>query len=69
MDPSDTPSLGIQKKANYVNTINREMNLDHWIWLTGDSLNIEKITDAVGYKFKREGKDFHSRSCHYGTKS
>ena len=54
----DTPGLGKKKKKNYVATIKRNIDESQWIWLTGDSLNIKKITDAVGFKFKRDGKDF-----------
>ncbi len=54
----DTPTLGKKKKKNYVGSIKRKIDESQWIWLTGDSLNIQKITDAVGFKFKRNGKDF-----------
>jgi protein SCO1 len=57
-NPKDTPKLGIKKKKNYVASIKRNIDESQWIWLTGDSANIERITDAVGFKFKREGKEF-----------
>jgi protein SCO1/2 len=31
---------------------------DTWRFLTGDKDNIHKLTDAVGYHFKRVGEDF-----------
>jgi protein SCO1 len=54
----DTPKLGKKKKKNYVASIKRKIDESQWIWLTGDSININKITDATGFKFKREGKEF-----------
>ncbi|MFN8257977.1 MAG: SCO family protein [Bacteroidales bacterium] len=54
----DTPKLGKKKKKNYVHSIKKKIDEDAWIWLTGDSVNIEKITDAAGFKYKRDGKDF-----------
>ncbi len=54
----DTPKLGQKKKKNYVASIKKPIDASQWIWLTGDSVNIEKITDAVGFKFKRDGDDF-----------
>lgn len=60
MNSNDYPSLGRQKKANYVKSFDRDKNIDDsaWIWLTGDSLNIARVTDNLGFKFKREGVDF-----------
>ncbi len=58
IDPTDGPTLGENKKANYVKTINKDLNFDQWIWLTGDTHNVHKISDAVGYHYKKEGKDF-----------
>jgi protein SCO1/2 len=58
MNEDDRPSVGIQKKKNYVATIKKKIDESQWIWLTGDLENIHKITDAVGFKFKRDGNDF-----------
>jgi len=58
MNSDDIPTLGKLKKANYVKTFNNDVDGSKWIWLTGDSLNIAKVTDNFGFKFKREGDDF-----------
>jgi len=58
MNEDDRPSVGIKKKKNYVATIKKQIDESNWIWLTGDLENIHKITDAVGFKFKREDDDF-----------
>lgn len=57
-NPDDYPTLGKKKKANYVKGMKKPINEKDWIWLTGDSLNIEKITDNLGFKFKKQGKEY-----------
>lgn len=57
-DPTDTPELGIQKKENYIHSIKDKVDTDHWIWLVGDQENITKATDATGFKYIPQGKDF-----------
>jgi len=54
----DTPALGRKKKKNYVASIKKPIDEASWIWLTGNKENIRKITDAVGFEFKRSGDDF-----------
>ncbi len=54
----DTPKLGQKKKKNYVASIKKNIDQSKWIWLTGDQKNIDKITDAVGFKYKRDAEDF-----------
>jgi protein SCO1/2 len=39
----------------------REKSKNHekdWMYLTGDSLNIYSLTEAVGFRFKKNGLDF-----------
>ncbi len=57
-NPNDYPSLGEKKKANYVKGMTHPIDENHWIWLTGDSLNIAKVTDNLGFKFKKDGKEY-----------
>lgn len=57
-NPDDYPNLGQKKKANYVNGMKKPIDEEQWIWLTGDSLNIEKITNNLGFKFIKEGKEY-----------
>ncbi len=57
-NPSDGSSLGKAKKINYLNQIKRPIDASNWIWLTGDSANIFRITDALGFKYKKEGKEY-----------
>jgi protein SCO1 len=58
-DPRDTPALAREKKKNYFKAFRRKtFPEEEWRWLTADSITIQKFTDAVGFKFKKEGKDF-----------
>lgn len=57
-NPSDGPTLGKKKKTNYVQQIHRPLDTRHWIWLTGDSVNIAKATATMGFRYLKEGKDY-----------
>lgn len=50
--------LARDKKQNYVKQIDREVDLESWKWMTGDSTNIMKLVQSLGYGFKKEGKDY-----------
>jgi len=58
-DPRDTPELAKDKKRNYFKAFRTDpFPEEHWRWLTGDSLSIKKLTDAVGFRYKKEGRDY-----------
>lgn len=57
-DPSEDYLMASGKKENYLNQLNRKIPGDSWRFLTGDSVNIQKIADALGFKFQRQGVDF-----------
>jgi protein SCO1/2 len=58
-DPSDGPLLASEKKRNYFKAFQRgPFPPEDWKWLTGDSATIKTFTDGVGFKYKREGRDF-----------
>jgi len=57
-DPTETPELARQKKANYLKTMKNPPEDKDWVWLSGDEESIRKVTDATGFRYKREGKDF-----------
>ncbi len=54
---TDTPEKARQKKVNFVQKI-QEKDRASWVYLTGDLGNIQKITEAVGYRYKPTGVDF-----------
>jgi protein SCO1/2 len=53
----DTPEKARQKKKTFLGRHSKS-HAASWIYLTGDSTNIYKLSDAVGFKFKRVGNDF-----------
>jgi protein SCO1/2 len=57
-DETEKPSLALQKKKTYLKLIEKPFPEDAWRFLTGDKENIHKLTDAVGFHFKRVGDDF-----------
>lgn len=61
-DHRETPDISSKWKQNYLHTLKRKFNPSDWIFLTGDSLNIRKLTDAVGFYFKRskDGQYIHA---------
>ena len=58
-DPSETIDLGIRKKTNYLNLVDKKETISKgWKFFISDSASIVKGTNAVGFKYKRTGKDF-----------
>jgi len=57
-DNKDTPRVAAEKKVNYIKLINKPFPPDAWKFLTGDEADIRKFTDAIGFKFQRDGADF-----------
>ncbi|MBI5731384.1 MAG: SCO family protein [Ignavibacteriales bacterium] len=57
-DHKETPSVAAKWKKNYLLTIKRKFDPSNWLFLTGDSLNVHKLTDACGFYFKPADKQF-----------
>ncbi|HEY3370692.1 MAG TPA: SCO family protein [Prolixibacteraceae bacterium] len=58
-DPRETIDLGIRKKSNYLNLVNKKDQIRKgWKFFVSDSASIAKGTQAVGFKYKRMGNDF-----------
>ena len=57
-DETEKANLALQKKKTYFKMIEKPFPEDAWRFLTGDRENIHKLTDAVGFHFKRVGEDF-----------
>jgi len=53
----DTPEKARIKKLNFVQKI-QEKDRANWFYLTGELPNIQKITEAVGFRYKPTGLDF-----------
>lgn len=55
-DPTETPELAAEKKANYLKVYRKPEAAGHWHWLTGEEENIKKITNAVGFHYEWDEK-------------
>lgn len=55
-DPRETPELARQKKETYIKWYEREGAAEGWHFLTGDQLNIDRLTDAAGFYYKWDEK-------------
>ena len=50
-DPRETPELAAAKKQTYVKAYNRPSGAAGWHFLTGDEVNIKRLTEAVGFRY------------------
>ncbi|MDD2898433.1 MAG: SCO family protein [Desulfuromonadaceae bacterium] len=57
-DENDTPALAAKFKRVYLGAMHTPFPGDGWRFLTGDSENIRKLTQSIGYGFQRRGRDF-----------
>jgi len=51
IDPSETPALAREKKANYLEQMHRPGGEEGWHFLTGDEKNIEALARTVGFRY------------------
>ena len=58
MDPREDYLLAAEKKKNYLHSMTREMPETSWRFLTGDSVNANRITEVVGWNYEKQGDDF-----------
>lgn len=57
-DHTERPELAADKKDNYLGEIKKAVNPDGWRFFTGDSVNIYRLTNAMGFYFQRTGQDW-----------
>lgn len=57
-DETEKPPLALEKKKLYLKMIEKPFPEEAWRFLTGEEENIRKLTEAIGFRFKREGKAF-----------
>ena len=50
-NPKEGPGLASQKKANYLERYGRPQTAAGWHFLTGPEESIQKLTDAVGFRY------------------
>lgn len=59
----EKPPLAMKKKSTYTKLVTHGDTDNGWHFFTGDSTNIYQLLDEVGFKVKKEGKEF----IHPGT--
>lgn len=52
IDPLETTQRARQTKQRYLKAYARPQTADGWYFLTGDKSSIDKLADAVGFRFK-----------------
>ena len=57
-DETEKPPLAYAKKMMYLKMIEKPFPAEAWRFLTGEQENIRKLTDSIGFHFRREGKNF-----------
>ncbi|MBD3335812.1 MAG: SCO family protein [Candidatus Eisenbacteria bacterium] len=57
-DPTEGPDLAERKKMNFMKAFHEPFPEDAWRFMTGDSAAVAAITDAIGFRYKPQGKDF-----------
>ena len=69
-DPADNPQVAAAKKANYVRRYGRPDTAGGWHFLTGDEANIHRLTEAVGFHYRRDpatGQFAHASAIYVAT--
>jgi protein SCO1/2 len=56
-DPRDTPALAAAKKSDLVNQYARTGSGVGWHFLTGDETAIQRLTEAVGFRYNYESNE------------
>ncbi|MFN3555879.1 MAG: SCO family protein [Bacteroidales bacterium] len=62
-DPTEGSTLALSNQNSYHMLINKEFDPEGWRFFTTDSLNSRKLTNAVGFNYKRQGLDFMHTSA------
>ncbi len=57
-DETEKPALALEKKKMYLKMIEKPFPEEAWRFLTGDKETIRRLTDAIGFQFKKQGDDF-----------
>ena len=57
-DHNEKPDMAAEKRQNHLNEIKRKVDPNGWRFFTGDSANIHRLTDAAGFYYQRNGRDW-----------
>ncbi len=50
--------MASEKKKNYYSSMKKKIPFEAWRFLTADSINVVRLTNAVGWRFIPQGNDF-----------
>jgi protein SCO1 len=57
-DFNESSEIAGGKKDNYVNELKKKIDPEGWKFLTGDSLNVVRLTGALGFYYQQTGTDW-----------
>jgi protein SCO1/2 len=58
-NPDETPGLAKAKAANFHKALEKQQSAEFdWHFLTGNAQNISKLTEVLGFNYKRDGEEF-----------
>jgi protein SCO1 len=57
-DETDTPGIARSKKNNFIMAIDRPFPAEAWRFLTGHKESINRLTEAVGFQYRRDSHGF-----------
>lgn len=58
-DPQETIDLGIRKKINYLNLVQKKDEIKNgWHFFVADSASIAKGTNATGFRYEKQGNNY-----------
>lgn len=57
-EPKDTAEMARLKRANYLKLVGRPLPEETWRFFTGDQASIDRLTGAVGFRYKRAGIEY-----------
>lgn len=56
--PDDTAETARLKQANYLKLVGRPLPTSTWRFLTAEQASIDRLTGAIGFRYKAAGKEF-----------
>ncbi len=62
-DETDTTKLAAEKAAENRDMLTRKEGAEDMMFFTADKENIKRLTDTVGFKFRKEGDSFDHQSA------
>jgi len=57
-EPNDTAETARMKRANYLKLVGRPLPESTWRFLTGDRESVDRLTSAIGFRYKRAGAEY-----------